>query len=113
MRMLEKWAVIIGGGVNHRYGLYDMVMLKDNHVDFAGGIEKAVHSTQEYLKANGLKLKIEVETRNLDEVQQALDAHPPNVLPAQQKMKKKPSAAIKRPSAADSEGVQKKRPWPG
>lgn len=74
MRMLEKWAVIIGGGVNHRYGLYDMVMLKDNHVDFAGGIEKAVHSTQEYLKANGLKLKIEVETRNLDEVQQALDA---------------------------------------
>ena len=74
MRMLEKWAVIIGGGVNHRYGLYDMVMLKDNHVDFAGGIEKAVHSTQEYLKAKGLKLKIEVETRNLDEVQQALDA---------------------------------------
>lgn len=73
MRMLEKWAVIIGGGVNHRYGLYDMVMLKDNHVDFAGGIEKAVHSTQEYLKAKGLKLKIEVETRNLDEVQQALD----------------------------------------
>ena len=74
MRMLEKWAVIIGGGVNHRYGLYDMVMLKDNHVDFAGGIEKAVHSTQEYLKTKGLKLKIEVETRNLDEVQQALDA---------------------------------------
>lgn len=74
MRMLEKWAVIIGGGVNHRYGLYDMVMLKDNHVDFAGGIEKAVHSTQEYLKAKGLKLKIEVETRNLDEVKQALDA---------------------------------------
>ncbi|KYG77834.1 carboxylating nicotinate-nucleotide diphosphorylase [Roseivirga spongicola] len=74
MRMLEKWAVIIGGGVNHRYGLYDMVMLKDNHVDFAGGIEKAVYSTREYLKAKGLKLKIEVETRNLDEVQQALDA---------------------------------------
>lgn len=74
MRMLEKWAVVIGGGVNHRYGLYDMIMLKDNHVDFAGGIAKAVHSTQEYLKTEGLDLKIEVETRNLDEVQQALDA---------------------------------------
>lgn len=74
MRMLEKWAVVIGGGVNHRYGLYDMVMLKDNHVDFAGGIDKAVHSTQEYLQSKGLNLKIEVETRNLDEVQQALDA---------------------------------------
>lgn len=74
MRMLEKWAVLIGGGVNHRYGLYDMVMLKDNHVDFAGGIEQAVHSTQKYLKEKSLDLKIEVETRNIDEVQQALDA---------------------------------------
>lgn len=74
MRMLEKWAVLIGGGVNHRYGLYDMVMLKDNHVDFAGGIEQAVRSTQRYLKENQLDLKIEVETRNLEEVQQALNA---------------------------------------
>lgn len=74
MRMLEKWAVLIGGGVNHRYGLYDMVMLKDNHIDFAGGIEQAVHSTQQYLKKNKLDLKIEVETRNLEEVQQALNA---------------------------------------
>lgn len=74
MRMLEKWAVLIGGGVNHRYGLYDMVMLKDNHVDFAGGIEQAVRSTQHYLKENQLDLKIEVETRNLEEVQQALNA---------------------------------------
>ncbi len=72
LRMLEKWAVLIGGGVNHRYGLYDMVMLKDNHVDFAGSIAKAVKSTQSYLKENNLNLKIEVETRNLDEVEQAL-----------------------------------------
>ena len=72
MRMLEKWAVLIGGGVNHRYGLYDMIMLKDNHIDFAGSIAQAVTSTQSYLKENGLNLKIEVETRNLDEVKQAL-----------------------------------------
>lgn len=72
LRMLEKWAVLIGGGVNHRYGLYDMIMLKDNHIDFAGGIAQAVTSTQTYLKNKGLKLKIEVETRNLDEVRQAL-----------------------------------------
>lgn len=74
LRMLEKWAVLIGGGVNHRYGLYDMIMLKDNHVDFAGGIAQAVHATQVYLLENKLDLKIEVETRNLEEVQQALDA---------------------------------------
>lgn len=72
LRMLEKWAVLIGGGVNHRYGLYDMIMLKDNHIDFAGGIAQAVTSTQTYLKNKGLKLKIEVETRNLNEVRQAL-----------------------------------------
>ena len=74
MRMLEKWAVLIGGGVNHRYGLYDMVMLKDNHIDFAGGIQQAVQATRHYLAERGLTLKIEVETRNLNEVQQALDA---------------------------------------
>lgn len=72
-RMMEKWAVLIGGGVNHRYGLFDMIMLKDNHIDFAGGIEKAVQSTVDYLSGTGKKLKIEVETRNLEEVQEALD----------------------------------------
>lgn len=71
-RICEKWAVLIGGGQNHRFGLYDMVMLKDNHVDYAGGIEKAVKATQEYLKRLGKNLKIEVETRNLDEVKQVL-----------------------------------------
>lgn len=72
-RMMEKWAVLIGGGVNHRYGLFDMIMLKDNHVDFAGGISKAVSATVNYLAKTGKDLKIEVETRNLEEVQQALD----------------------------------------
>ncbi len=72
IRFLEKEAVRIGGGVNHRYGLYDMIMLKDNHNDFAGGIEKSIHKTIQYLKENNLKLKIEVETRNLDEVKEVL-----------------------------------------
>ncbi|MFY0591562.1 carboxylating nicotinate-nucleotide diphosphorylase [Roseivirga sp.] len=72
MRMLEKWAVLIGGGVNHRYGLYDMIMLKDNHNDFAGGITAAVTATKTYLKHTGRDLKIEVETRNLEEVEEAL-----------------------------------------
>lgn len=71
-RIAEKWAVAIGGGQNHRFGLFDMVMLKDNHNDFAGGITKAVQSTREYLKQNNLSLRIEVETRNLDEVKEAL-----------------------------------------
>jgi len=74
-RMLEKWAVKIGGAENHRFGLYDMVMLKDNHVDFCGNITKAVEQTKAYLKTNHLDLKIEVETRNLDEVKEALDAN--------------------------------------
>lgn len=72
-RLLEKWAVKIGGAENHRIGLFDMVMLKDNHVDSAGGITLAVKRTVDYLKANGKDLKIEVETRNLTEVQEALD----------------------------------------
>jgi nicotinate-nucleotide pyrophosphorylase (carboxylating) len=72
-RMMEKWAVLIGGGVNHRYGLFDMIMLKDNHIDFAGGINKAVKSTQEYLKLSGKNLKVEVETRSLDEVKEAIE----------------------------------------
>ncbi|MEL7147518.1 MAG: carboxylating nicotinate-nucleotide diphosphorylase [Bacteroidota bacterium] len=71
-RMMEKWAVVIGGGVNHRFGLFDMVMLKDNHIDYAGGITKAVAKTKKYLKEKGLDLRIEVETRNLAEVEEAL-----------------------------------------
>lgn len=72
-RLMEKWAVLIGGGVNHRFALYDMVMLKDNHVDFAGGIRAAIERTKKYLIENGLDLKIEIETRNLDEVGQVLE----------------------------------------
>lgn len=72
VRMLEKWAVQIGGGHNHRFGLYDMIMLKDNHIDFAGGISPAVHAAKEYVSKLGKKLKIEVETRNLAEVEEAL-----------------------------------------
>lgn len=71
-RMCEKWAVAIGGAHNHRYGLYDMVMLKDNHNDYAGGITKSVKSVKNYLEQIGKNLKIEVETRNLDEVREAL-----------------------------------------
>jgi nicotinate-nucleotide pyrophosphorylase (carboxylating) len=62
----------MGGGINHRMGLYDMVMLKDNHIDFCGGIEQAISNTNAYLRANGLDLKIEVETRNLDDVKRVL-----------------------------------------
>lgn len=72
-RLMEKWAVHIGGGVNHRFALYDMVMLKDNHVDFAGGIRPAIERTKTYLEANNLNLKIEVETRNLREVEEVLE----------------------------------------
>lgn len=72
LRFLEKWAVTVGGGYNHRIGLYDMIMLKDNHNDYAGGITNAVNQTKEYLKKNNLPLKVEVETRNLDEVKEAL-----------------------------------------
>lgn len=79
-RMCEKWAVYIGGGTNHRFGLYDMVMLKDNHVDFAGGITNAVLSTKKYLKDNKLDLQIEVEVRNQEEVQEALDTQNVDVI---------------------------------
>jgi len=72
-RMCEKWAVKIGGSVNHRFGLYDMIMLKDNHIDYAGGITKAVQATQLYLAQKDKSLRIEVETRNLREVKEALD----------------------------------------
>lgn len=73
LRLLEKWAVTMGGGKNHRIGLYDMVMLKDNHVDYAGGITAAVARTVEYLNSHSLDLKIEVETRSLAEVEEALN----------------------------------------
>jgi len=72
-RRMEKWAVAIGGGVNHRFGLYDMVILKDNHVDYAGGIRKAITSAQNYLKQHGKNLAIVIETRTLDEVKEALE----------------------------------------
>lgn len=73
MRMLEKQAVKIGGGCNHRIGLFDMILLKDNHVDFSGGISNAIHRCHEYLTAKKLNLKIEIEVRNFDELQQVLD----------------------------------------
>jgi nicotinate-nucleotide pyrophosphorylase (carboxylating) len=71
-RFFEKWAVVIGGGANHRYGLYDMILIKDNHVDFAGGIEKAISAANAYLKKKKKKLAIEVETRSLAEVRNVL-----------------------------------------
>jgi nicotinate-nucleotide pyrophosphorylase (carboxylating) len=67
-RFLEKEAVRIGGGLNHRMGLYDMILLKDNHIDYAGGISKAIHKTRAYLKRNNLNLKVEIEARSLEEV---------------------------------------------
>lgn len=72
IRALEKWAVKIGGGENHRFGLFDMIMLKDNHIDFAGGITAAINKTKTYLKENNLDLKIIVEARNLDEIAEIL-----------------------------------------
>ena len=72
MRLLEKYAVACGGGTNHRIGLYDMVMLKDNHIDFAGGIEAAIDRTHNYLKEKGKDLKIEIEVRNLDELERVM-----------------------------------------
>jgi len=71
-RLLEKWAVVIGGGENHRIGLYDMIMLKDNHIDMAGGIEQAIIRTKEYLRASDKNLKIEIETRSLNEVEEVI-----------------------------------------
>jgi len=73
MRILEKQAVKIGGGCNHRIGLFDMILLKDNHVDFAGGIRNAIDRCHKYLEEKGLNLKIEIEVRNFDELQQVLD----------------------------------------
>ena len=73
MRMLEKQAVKIGGGCNHRIGLFDMILLKDNHVDFSGGIANAINRCHEYLKEKGLDLKIEIEVRNFEELKEAMD----------------------------------------
>jgi nicotinate-nucleotide pyrophosphorylase (carboxylating) len=72
-RLLEKWAVVIGGGQNHRIGLYDMIMLKDNHIDMAGGIRQAILRTKDYLRGVNKNLKIEIETRNLKEVDEVLE----------------------------------------
>nr|WP_066759697.1 carboxylating nicotinate-nucleotide diphosphorylase [Crocinitomix algicola] len=72
IRLMEKWAVKIGGGANHRFALYDMVMIKDNHIDYAGGIENAISRTKDYLTKTGKHLKIEIETRNLDEVKEVI-----------------------------------------
>ena len=80
MRMLEKEAVKIGGGMNHRIGLFDMILLKDNHIDFAGGIHNAVSRAKDYCKKNGKNLKIEVEVRNFDELKQALAEQPDRIM---------------------------------
>ena len=73
LRFLEKEAVRIGGGLNHRMGLYDMIMLKDNHIDYTGGIEKAIFLANDYLRRNNLKLKIEIEARNIDDVKTIIE----------------------------------------
>lgn len=72
VRHLEKWAVLIGGGTNHRTGLYDMILIKDNHISYSGGIEAAIRNARNYLQQTGLHLRIEIETRTLDEVYQVL-----------------------------------------
>jgi nicotinate-nucleotide pyrophosphorylase (carboxylating) len=72
MRIIEKWAVRIGGGYNHRFGLYDMIMLKDNHIDFAGGIQKAIEQVVSYCKQNNLDIPIEVEVRNEQELNEVI-----------------------------------------
>lgn len=73
IRLMEKWAVKIGGGHNHRFGLYDMVMIKDNHIDYAGGIKQAIEGANNYLKETGKLLKIEIEVRNEEELEQVLN----------------------------------------
>lgn len=72
IRGLEKWAVVIGGGANHRIGLYDMILIKDNHVDYAGGIKEAIEAANKYLKSNKKKLKVEIEARSIAEVKEIL-----------------------------------------
>jgi nicotinate-nucleotide pyrophosphorylase (carboxylating) len=72
MRYLEKWAVRIGGGVNHRFGLFDMILIKDNHVDYSGGIARAIENAHQYIEKSGKKLAIEIEVRNLEELEEVL-----------------------------------------
>ena len=79
-RLLEKAAVKIGGGTNHRFGLYDMIMLKDNHIDYSGGIENAINNAYEYVQQNNLNLKIEVETRSLEDVEKVMMVGKVNVI---------------------------------
>ncbi|MCX7728004.1 MAG: carboxylating nicotinate-nucleotide diphosphorylase [Bacteroidia bacterium] len=79
-RFFEKWAVHIGGGYNHRWGLYDMILIKDNHIDAAGGIEKAIIKCRKYIERKKLNVKIEVETRNIDEVKKALPLMPDRIM---------------------------------
>ena len=79
-RLLEKAAVKIGGGNNHRFGLYDMIMLKDNHIDYSGGIEKAVNNAYDYVQENNLNLKIEVETRSLEDVKKVMQTGKINII---------------------------------
>jgi nicotinate-nucleotide pyrophosphorylase (carboxylating) len=79
-RLLEKAAVIIGGGKNHRFGLYDMIMLKDNHIDYSGGIEKAISNAYDYVQENNLNLKIEVETRSLEDVKKVMHTGKVNII---------------------------------
>ncbi|RZL33427.1 MAG: carboxylating nicotinate-nucleotide diphosphorylase [Pedobacter sp.] len=74
LRYLEKWAVRIGGGVNHRIGLYDMILIKDNHVDYAGGISNAIYAAKKYLNDNNKSLQIEIEVRNIEELNQVIEA---------------------------------------
>lgn len=80
LRLLEKYAVKVGGGENHRIGLYDMILIKDNHIDYAGGVTQAITKTQEYLKANGKNLKIEVEARTLAEIEEILNFNVDRIL---------------------------------
>ncbi len=80
IRLLEKWAVKIGGGLNHRMGLYDLIMIKDNHIDFCGGIKEALIRAKNYVLEKNLDLKIEVETRNLEEVKIALETGIPDII---------------------------------
>ena len=80
LRLLEKYAVKVGGGENHRIGLYDMILIKDNHIDYAGGVTAAITKTKEYLKAKGKNLKIEVEARTLDEIKEILNFNVDRIL---------------------------------
>ncbi len=95
-RMMEKWAVAIGGGKNHRLALYDMIMLKDNHIDVTGGIALAVAQTVDYLRTENKELLIEVETRNLHEVQEALDTQAVDVILLDNMTPNEMQAAVKR-----------------